>query len=119
MVKTVLFPAIQFRISTQFSSIWPINRTLSGATIPDQNIPGSDGNKGVLRIPLNSNITWISLSDCLVLYPGTPCESGVLPLCRDAVGVFYSPNWIGNPKEESWLYDYWLHLMINAPIRDL
>ena len=31
-VKTILFQAIQFSISTQFSSIWPIDRTLSGAT---------------------------------------------------------------------------------------
>ena len=28
-VKTVLFQAIHFSISTQFSSIWPIDRTLS------------------------------------------------------------------------------------------
>ena len=34
MTKTVLFPAIQFCISAQFSSIWPIDRILSGATIP-------------------------------------------------------------------------------------
>ena len=27
-VKTVLFQAIQFNISTQFSSIWPVYRTL-------------------------------------------------------------------------------------------
>ena len=30
--KTVLFQAVQFSINTQFSSIWPIDRTLSGAT---------------------------------------------------------------------------------------
>ena len=33
------------------SSIWPINRSLSGATIPDQSGPGSDGNEEVLFIP--------------------------------------------------------------------
>ena len=33
-VKTVLFQMIKFSISTQFSSIWPIDRTLSGTTIP-------------------------------------------------------------------------------------
>ena len=27
-VKTILFQAIQFSISTQFSSIWPIDKTL-------------------------------------------------------------------------------------------
>ena len=35
-VKTVLFQVIQFSISTYFSSIWPIDRTLSGATTPSQ-----------------------------------------------------------------------------------
>ena len=46
-VKTVLFQAIQFSLSTQFSSIWPINKALSGATTPGQSGHGSDGNKGV------------------------------------------------------------------------
>ena len=49
--KIVLFQTIQFIISIQFSSIWPIDRTLSSATIPGQSGPGSDGNEGVLRIP--------------------------------------------------------------------
>ena len=31
-VKTVLFQTIQFCINTEFSSIWPIDKTLSGAT---------------------------------------------------------------------------------------
>ena len=31
-VKTILFQTIQFNISKQFSSIWPIDRILSGAT---------------------------------------------------------------------------------------
>ena len=34
MSKTVLFQTIQFSISTQFSSIYPIDRALPGATIP-------------------------------------------------------------------------------------
>ena len=32
MLKTVSFQTIQFRISTKFSSIWPIDRTLSSTT---------------------------------------------------------------------------------------
>ena len=32
------------------SSILPIDRILSGAATSDQGKPGSDGNKGVLRI---------------------------------------------------------------------
>ena len=41
--KTVQFQAIQFSISTQFSSNWPIDKTLSGATTPGQSGPGNYG----------------------------------------------------------------------------
>ena len=68
-ILTVLFQTIQFSISTQFSSIWSIDRTLSGATTPDQSGPRNDGNKEVLCIPQSSNISGTSLSDCLVSYP--------------------------------------------------
>ena len=57
MSKTVLFQSVQFSISTLLSSIWPINRTLSAVTIPGESRPGSDGNKGLLRIPPSSSIT--------------------------------------------------------------
>ena len=60
-IKTVLFQANQFNISTLFSSIWPIDRTLSGATTLGQSGPGSDGNEGVLRIPQSSSIAGTSL----------------------------------------------------------
>ena len=69
-VKRVLFQTIQFRISTQFSYIWPIDRTLSDATTQGQSGPESDGNKGVLCIPQSSSIIGISPSDCLVSYLG-------------------------------------------------
>ena len=65
-MKTVLFWTIQFHISTQFSSIWPIDQTLLGATTLGQNRPWSDGNEGVLHIPQSSSITEASPSDCLV-----------------------------------------------------
>ena len=84
MSKTVLFQTIQFSISTQFrcqnssissistqfSSIWPIDRTLSSATTPSQSGPASNGNEAVLRIPQSSSITGTSPCDCLVSYPG-------------------------------------------------
>ena len=76
----------------QFSSIWPIDRTQSGATTPGQSGPGINGNEGVLHIPQSSNITETSLSDCLV------GGGGSYPLCRDAVGVFYSPGQLGNTQ---------------------
>ena len=52
------------------SSIQPKDWALSGATIPGQNGPGSDGNEGVLCIPQSSSITGTLQSDSLVLYPG-------------------------------------------------
>ena len=39
--KTVLFQAIQFSISTQFSFIWPIDRTQQSTTTPGQSGPES------------------------------------------------------------------------------
>ena len=51
-VKTVLFQVIMLSISTQFSSIKPIERDLSGAATPDQSGPWSDGNDEV-RIALH------------------------------------------------------------------
>ena len=93
-LKAVLFLTIQFSISTLFSSIWPIDRILSDATIPAPNGPASDGKKGVLRIPQRSSITGTSPSDCLVPYPGLSC--GGHTLYRYAVGVFYSPSRLGH-----------------------
>ena len=72
MSKTVLFQTIQFSISTLFSSIWSLDRILSGATNPALSEPGSDGNKGVLCI------TGASSSDCLVSYPRHSLEESYL-----------------------------------------
>ena len=52
----------------QFSSIWPIDRALSGTTTLGQSEPESSGNKGMLHIPQSSSITGTSPSDCLVSY---------------------------------------------------
>ena len=80
-VKTVLFQTIPFCISTQFSSIKHIDRTLVGAINPGQSGPGSDGNEKVLYIPHSSRITGTSSSDCLVSYPGHSLwEGGLTPL---------------------------------------
>ena len=62
---TDLIQTIQFSISMQFSFIQPIDRALSGATIPGQSGPESNGNEGVVRIPQSSSITGTSSSDCL------------------------------------------------------
>ena len=51
----------------QFSSIWPIDRTLSGATTPGHSRPGINGNEGVLHIPQSSSIIGTLPSDCLCI----------------------------------------------------
>ena len=78
----------------QFSSIWPIDRTLSGATSSSESEPGNGGNKGVLSILQSSGITGAWPSDCLVSLVG-----GVLLFRRDAIGVFSSPIPLGHTFE--------------------
>ena len=60
---------------------------------------GSDDNVGVLCIPQSWSITGTSPSDCLVLYLGHSLGE-VLPLCREAVGIFYSPSQLGKERSE-------------------
>ena len=66
----VLFQVIHFSISKHFSSIWSIDRTLSGASTPGMSWPGNDGNEGVFHSPQNSSITETSPFHCLASYPG-------------------------------------------------
>ena len=77
-IKTVLFQAIQFSKSTQFSSTWPKDRTLSDATTPGQSGPGSNGNQGMLHILQSSGITETSPSDWLVGFNGISTFVGYL-----------------------------------------
>ena len=76
----------------QFSSIQPIDRTLSGAATLCQSGPGRDGNEEVLCILQSSSITGTSPSDGLVSYTGHSSGWGVFPLYREAVSIFYSPS---------------------------
>ena len=76
-VKTIIFQVIQFCISTFFSSLSSIDRTLSVATSPGQSEPGNDVNEGVLIISQSCCITGTLPSECLVSYQDTRC------------GVFY------------------------------
>ena len=75
------------------SSIQPKDKTLSEATTPDQNEPGSDGSKEVLRIAQSSNITGALQLDCLVSYPGHSLVVWVLPFLPRS--VFYSSSHLG------------------------
>ena len=97
MSKQFYFKQFSFSISTQFSSIWPIERTLSGATIPGESGLRNNGSKGVLHIPLSSCITVASPSGLFSVISRT-LVGGVLPLCRDSISVFYSPQLTGPSK---------------------
>ena len=76
-----------------------IDRTVSRATTPGQSRPRSNGNEGILCIPQSFSVTGPSSSDCLISYTRHSFGGRVLPLCRDAVGVFYSCSWLGCIKE--------------------
>ena len=76
--KTVLFQTIQFIISSQFSSVYPLERVPPCATTAGQSEPGSDGDgdEGVLYIHQSSCIIGTWPSERLVSYPGPPQEVG-------------------------------------------
>ena len=95
MSKTVLFQRIQFNINTKFISIVPIDRNLSGATIPSQTGTGSNSNEEAF--PKAPALHGTSPSDCLESYPVIG-EGVVLPLCREAVSIFYSPSQLDKSK---------------------
>ena len=59
-----------------------------------QSGPVSYGNEGVVRISQGSSITGALPSDLLMAYLRYSLV-GILPLCSNAVGVFYSPNQLG------------------------
>ena len=59
------------------SSIWPIDRTLSGATTPGQIEAGSDSKEGVVSIPQSSRINGASPSDGLMSYLGHSLGKGL------------------------------------------
>ena len=72
--------------------------TLTDTTSPGQSGPGNYGNKGVLYIPLSSR-TGESLLDILMSYLGHSL-GWVLPLCSDAVSIFYSFSQLGYITQE-------------------
>ena len=62
--------------------------------MPGQSGPGSNGNEGVHCIPQGPIITGTSPSDLIRIISRTLIV-GILPLCRGAVSVFYSPSQMG------------------------
>ena len=88
--QTVLFQTIQFSIGhLSNSSIWLIDRTLSGATT-----------LGVIAkkryfIFLNASAFLEFHSQIVGCHIQDTHWGGSLLLCANAVGVFYSPSWLG------------------------
>ena len=76
---------MQFSISIQFNSIWPTDRTLSGATTSGQSELWSDTNEGILYIPQSSSITGTLPSDCFVSYTGHSMEESYLSAVMQSV----------------------------------
>ena len=68
-----------------------IDRTLSGVATPGQSGTGSNGNEEILCIPQSSSITGASPSDCLMSNLGKSLGREVLHICRNPVGLLYSP----------------------------
>ena len=94
-VKTVLFKIIHFSVSIQFISLWPIDKTLSGGTTPNQNRPGSDGKKGYFAF-LKSPALLEPYHQIVSCHIQDTCCGEILLLCRDAVGAFCSSSWQGH-----------------------
>ena len=62
--------------------IWPIDRTLTGTTTPEQRGPWSNGSKGVLHTPLELQMPSLIIKYSYLSYPRQPFRGEVLPLCK-------------------------------------
>ena len=74
-------------------SIWPIDVTQIGTTTPGQSGPGNNGYEGVLYIPQNSLLELDHQMQFSVI--SRTLVRGILLLCKDAIGIFYSPIRLG------------------------
>ena len=96
----------------QFSCIWVIDRTLSGATTLGLSGPGSNGNEEVLCIPQNSSITGTSQSDCLVSYLEHLLEESYHSAEMQLVYSTAPADWTIPPKKGYPHYDTKLYLRV-------
>ena len=80
-------------MGTQFTSIWPIDRTLSGAITPIQSTWKRWQWRGTPYSPKHQH--YCSLTIGLFSVNSRTLIGGVLLLSRDAVGVFYCPSRLG------------------------
>ena len=103
------------------NSIWPIDKTQSGATTLGLTWPGSDGNEAVLYISQSSNITAASPSDCLVSYAGHSFWWGdLIPLQRcsrfilqpQPTGLYRHRKWTWATEFKSWTRMIAFHIVL-------
>ena len=91
------FQAISFSISTQFSSIWPIDMTILGATTEltcERWQWRSTLHSPKLQHYCNFTIRLFCVISSTLI--SSTLIGGVLSLCREAVGVFYTPSRLGH-----------------------
>ena len=92
-ITTPEFKPVKLRLKIDLVSYPARAEGLVNSTTPGQSRPVRYDNERRLHIPLSSSITGALPSDSLMSYPRHSLAVGcVLPFCRDAVGVFYSPN---------------------------
>ena len=101
MSKTVLFQTIQLSISTQFiyqtvpfDSLIEPYKVLPLRARVDLGAMAMNGYSAFTKHYRNLSIRLFSVIS----------RTHILPLCRDAVGVFYSPSRLG--KCTGWVYEY-------------
>ena len=69
----------------KFSSIWPVDRTISGATTPGQSGPGNNSIEGVICILQSSSSSKFTQLDCLLSYPGHLLGGGLISSKLNAI----------------------------------
>ena len=77
-----------------------MDQILTGTTILDQNEPGSNGNEEYCTFPKAPKLDLHHQMQFSVI-PRTLVGEEVLPLCRSAVNIFYSPSQKGSCRSVS------------------
>ena len=100
--QKVLFQTIQFSV---YSSIWLIDRTLSGATTFVQSGPWSNRHEGVLCISQSSSVTKASPSDYSVMHK---ILIGEAYLCAEMQSVYSATqaDWAKRIQHYIYIYIY-------------
>ena len=99
------------------TSIWPINRILTSTTTLGLSGTGGNAKDWIFDIPQSSSTR---ASDGLVSYLGHSLGWVVLPHCRNAISIFYSPwcngyrcrIWTRRHKFKSWTWLIAFHIAL-------